>query len=484
MSIVGVADGLRFELRWETSVGKGAAAEATRGTLAVWLGPTLVWGVGRPDRTTAEGIEWSWIDLLEHLARRWMCIVWEEIDPLGFGLLPSKVRKAAQDRWSSLAEEKRDSEQRAVLRYEEAHNLAAALPGASPPSLWISREGNRMALSSGNRSTRWRPVPEVVRTLAALGDEIAARLKNLVDERAHLAVNAWAQRDKQDPDRLVSVAASFPLERIRELRGQRPANEFWGLTPDSDAPTQMMVAARMLSPAAPDVVTSRVLEWIRAQVHAATPDLDAMSVEAIAIVRESGPSRSFEMGYRLATWWRSIPGIASADGRVDPDQMLRNYGVEITEESLGWPHIDAVCCWGGTKGPAILVNRDGEHAQRYEGLRTSLAHEFCHLLVDRHRSLPVAEVLGGRCPVFVEQRANAFAAELLLPREVAGALLTASANHGKAVSSARRMFGVSAEIVAWQALRSSRKLKLATFNYLKDLVSDPDRFEAAYFETA
>jgi len=42
-----------------------------------------------------------------------------------------------------------------------------------------------------------------------------------------------------------------------------------------------------------------------------------------------------------------------------------------------------------------------------------------HLLVDRKGFLPLVEVFGGYAPKGAERRANAFAAELLLPRSVA-----------------------------------------------------------------
>ncbi len=44
-----------------------------------------------------------------------------------------------------------------------------------------------------------------------------------------------------------------------------------------------------------------------------------------------------------------------------------------------------------------------------------LAHEFCQLIVDRRQAVPLGILSGLGAPPVVERRANAFAAELLLP---------------------------------------------------------------------
>lgn len=46
----------------------------------------------------------------------------------------------------------------------------------------------------------------------------------------------------------------------------------------------------------------------------------------------------------------------------------------------------------------------------------TLAHELCHLLVDRSKAAPLMIASTPWAPAEIERRANAFAAELLLPR--------------------------------------------------------------------
>ena len=58
-----------------------------------------------------------------------------------------------------------------------------------------------------------------------------------------------------------------------------------------------------------------------------------------------------------------------------------------------------------------------------KGLRFTLAHELCHLLFDADAGQSLALASGPWAPVDVEQRANAFAAMLLMPTDVVHAAI-------------------------------------------------------------
>lgn len=161
---------------------------------------------------------------------------------------------------------------------------------------------------------------------------------------------------------------------------------------------------------------------------------------------------------------------------INPEAVLKSWKIEIKEIPLSNTALDAVCCWGARHGPVIFVNVQGKHAQKMQGRRSTLAHEICHLILDRRKALPLAEVFGGRVSRPVEARARAFAAEFLLPRRVAGPEIAGSADPEAAVTRLARRFGVSAEIVAWQARNSETLLPAKHFAYLRGLVSDPWRF--------
>jgi Zn-dependent peptidase ImmA (M78 family) len=79
-------------------------------------------------------------------------------------------------------------------------------------------------------------------------------------------------------------------------------------------------------------------------------------------------------------------------------------------------------------------------------------------------------------PRATEARARAFAAELLLPRSVAGEALAASKDPEGDVRRLCRRYNVSQEIVAWQARNSLLPLRALVTAYLRPLVSRPDAF--------
>jgi Zn-dependent peptidase ImmA (M78 family) len=65
--------------------------------------------------------------------------------------------------------------------------------------------------------------------------------------------------------------------------------------------------------------------------------------------------------------------------------------------------------------PLIFVNSRYEGGSYQSVRRFTLAHELCHLLIDRDAGKPLALASGPWAPRSVEQRANAFAAALLMP---------------------------------------------------------------------
>ena len=108
---------------------------------------------------------------------------------------------------------------------------------------------------------------------------------------------------------------------------------------------------------------------------------------------------------------------------VDPDPespmtkleiMLSNLEVTVRDVSLGEEGPRGVALAGRNLRPTILVNEDNQK-NKTRGKRFTLAHELCHILFDQRcaRSLAHSSTPWASPPV--EQRANAFAAMLLMP---------------------------------------------------------------------
>jgi Zn-dependent peptidase ImmA (M78 family) len=198
----------------------------------------------------------------------------------------------------------------------------------------------------------------------------------------------------------------------------------------------------------------KILQLLRALPASGTSEtLQTISAEAEATI-PNYIGRAHEQGATLAQWARQKFSLGT-DTKVEPADVLKNLGVDVHLSKLGSDLIDAVGTWDHRRGPALIVNLDGEHAQSIAGRRATLAHELCHILLDRNGSLPAAEVLGGSVPRHPEQRANAFAAEFLLPKTVVIARLRGVKNTLETIEDIMKQFGVSRELAAWQVINTA-----------------------------
>jgi len=129
--MIGPADGLQFDLTLET----GPTMDLAWGLGLVRLQGKAVWsGEDAAGRETA--LRWTWLDLLEFLARNWPWLVLEESYPIPVSpLFSGSLRREAEHRWerADLPEETIDREDEAVyLDRERALPVAEVLGGRAP----------------------------------------------------------------------------------------------------------------------------------------------------------------------------------------------------------------------------------------------------------------------------------------------------------------------------------------------------------------
>ena len=96
------------------------------------------------------------------------------------------------------------------------------------------------------------------------------------------------------------------------------------------------------------------------------------------------------------------------------ERMLELLGVRIRNVHLGEQGPRGVALAGGDLRATILINLDNQRNSA-RGRRFTLAHELCHILFDRSRARPLAHSSTPWASPSIEQRANAFAAMLLMP---------------------------------------------------------------------
>jgi Zn-dependent peptidase ImmA (M78 family) len=94
---------------------------------------------------------------------------------------------------------------------------------------------------------------------------------------------------------------------------------------------------------------------------------------------------------------------------------LNAADIQITDINLSDVELRAVSIFGPTQRPHILLNSNTRWAQSSSARRFTLAHELCHLILDREYGDELAIASGPWAPAAIEQRANAFAAAFLMP---------------------------------------------------------------------
>ena len=120
------------------------------------------------------------------------------------------------------------------------------------------------------------------------------------------------------------------------------------------------------------------------------------------------------------------------ESRVDVEALLDGWDVRLSEVDLEDPDLRAVAFVGSEHAPSIALNSNHRSAGSAQARRFTLAHELCHLLHDRSQGARLAMASGPWAPKAIEQRANAFAAWLLMPPE---SLNSAIASAGSPIDS-------------------------------------------------
>lgn len=473
--ILGDPAHLQFELRWEVATMPAAAtaADATRGTLRAHLAGRPVWG-SNPERPS--GFTWTWVELLEHLARHWAFILIEEGDPLGLGVPPEQLRAKVEERWSAITEEQQAAEEELLWSYLQSHDLSSALAGAYPTSMWLTREGNSLRVACKNIVVSV-PLHEGRTILSELGDAIAERLSGVaVDPRAGAAIAAWTARETIQPRQLVQIATGLEGDAIDSLTDVVAVTtlEF----DDAFRPDEYLAVARMAGSALAPSELSNLFSIIRAQPEVWTGPLDRAAEGVAAVLTQVRDKPLYDQGRAAARWLREHLSI-SEQHRTDPEEILTRWNVPLVDIKLSSAQLDAVSVWGPRRGPAVILNRKGPHG-RFNGRRATVAHEIGHLVMDRSDALPVAEVMGGRMSSRVEARARAFAAEFLVPERVAGQEVLEAATMselGEVVNRVAERYGASRELVAWQVYNAlDRRPPPMVATYLRSLVTNPQGF--------
>jgi hypothetical protein len=328
---------------------------------------------------------------VEFLAKSWRWLLWENGLPFELpGGSLTQVRVDLDRRWNLLSMAAREEEEDQLYSFEERHDLAWALMGAVALSVWLVREGNMCWISTQDAAVLV-PFKVVEEALQEFADAVISRLTG-IDERASAVRAGWDARARATTGEFVAIATGLERGVLSQLQGDHDPARFWELDADFTV-TELMAAAR-LAAALPTTDTAQMLNAIRSASRQDTSVLDTLSAAALQQIRTGPEWYPYDQGYFVAGWLRAEIGAASQDA-VNPEELLRHWGVQIQTIKLSTDTVDAVASWGPRHGPVVIVNTAGAHNSSRRGLRATYAHELAHLLLDRTTALPLAEVMGG-----------------------------------------------------------------------------------------
>ena len=422
----------------------------------VWAKGVMTVG-GEPliSREGGAAFDWTWIDLLEWLSKNWSTLLLEQDYP--FNMTPVSIltlQGECEQRWANMPDSIAEKEEEIVYRFLARHDVAQAFKGLFLPSVYLMRQGLLMEITNAELpSTQYLPLAEAAQDLERIGQGLSERAAmGVPGTRGAQAAEQWAQRATALSDQAVGLHTGLSATSLAAIDPDSDPN-FWEFNAEEPLlESELMAAARMTNGALQLEQQKQLLEQVRQLPRTPLKELDGLSA---AIKDEfTTADKPYDQGHWAAGWLRHKLAIKETEA-VDPGALLGRWGVAVTDINMPDSRLDALACWGPQHGPAVLLNRaEGRLPAHRHGQNSTLAHEICHLLLDRRDSLPVAEVLNGNMPERLEKRARAFAAELLLPRTAAEIMVRQRRKLALAVKDLSSDYEVSEELACWQIINS------------------------------
>ena len=463
---------LQFDFCWSDSTAAIAAFGPTHGTLAVSIGDNLIWGCSH-DNHSSEGLAGLWIELLEYLSNYWPYLILEQGYPFNaMPIRPSQLDRELESRWEFLDDHRQAEEEEISYAFKVSHNLAESSPGTLRPDLWIVREGG-LSFIEAQVATRsiYEQIPSasIKQLLTSVGEAISARLRTATDSRSIAAVTGWVNREFKSEEVLSQIATGLSEVYLGQVCDGDSFSQVLG-DPDSswyDDNVYLDLTYRCKGLLPPKSLRT-LLDRIRTSNKGVSQALTDISNLALAELEanEATLAKPYQQGRFLGNWLRAQ--VADDSGRVEPEAILSDWDVAVDKEDFGTRKLDAVAFWAHSRHPTILWNDSEKHRENKGARRATLAHEICHLLIDRLASLPLTAVAQGAMNRKLEQRANAFAAEFLCPQGEVEAEYIRTASVEQAINRCTSRFGVSKELAAVQLGKSAAVTNL---NHQREIVT-------------
>lgn len=300
-------------------------------------------------------------------------------------------------------------------RVEVSWDQSATPAGAEGVRFLCGAGVARVAL--GDVATALYPVlKEAVEYLYGRNPE-SARLRRLQQQIARLS-----RRREERLAWLLGFGASFS-DRRASVAGikaavsalpERARQAIWERSVHGGLFIEPFPAALMFGAVSPNLAPEDRIELLEHLAESVAPKVTSQ-IDTLAEETPLDEQSPREQGYELAQRFLARLDGTNEPSAVDVESILAELGVQTRWIRLEDEAIRGVAIAGPSYRPTILLNQRHRAHAYPPGIRFSLAHALCHLLYDRTRAREVALPSGPWSPKDVEQRANAFAAMLLMP---------------------------------------------------------------------
>ena len=383
-------------------------------------------------------VGWYLAPFLDWLATNWVALLHEERFPWpNPGTAPAAIAcNRALDDWIAANDPQGQEQYADAQDWYFRHGVRSAAAGGIFPDLFIrrvaddielswsgapmefTREGLAFESSAGHARVPVREVAEtILRTLewavnhppespAQYRDKITA-LKAKVDALRNVEYLELV-RTYVPPGVLESAIVAFDnIGQTSPLKGNQAAEPYINELPP---------AVAMFGGVSPDLSTHDVT-YLCEQIVAVQDGGDSPELADLVANRHSATlGVPYRDGHRFADELLEDMALLDSDF-IDVHAMCSRLEIDLQETELETNSIRGVAIAGEGFSPRIVVNRNHYFNQNDSGKRFTIAHELCHVLFDRTRARRVAHASSGRWAAQgIEQRANAFAAYLLMPR--------------------------------------------------------------------
>lgn len=433
--------------------GSGASADiaASWGAFQIWVdGINLCSQVDQGE--TLHSSHWYLLPVLEWLASSWDPLLHEERLPP-----PSNRFETAADlarATPALLFADAGASQALALderrfEWEQRHSIRAARDGGLLPDVRLRRLRGQIEISWNNFllagasdaefvATQGRTFQDPLEVAEALHEVLSdgvawLRLQRPSSERVRelsLAVDQLGLPDRAEERTawLAGLGHGRPqildhwqrvVRQAKEISSPAAFQGTFGASSGSGLVlTGSCEAALLFGSASPTIDQSDALDLARLlldQYQADAPD------GLRDLVRDEPPDPdlpAWEHGYELAESVLEAVGHELTSDRTDIEKFLRERDVDSKEIALSDRHVRAISFASPHHLPTLALNTSSRYFESASARRFTLAHELCHLLFDRAGGARLAVASGPWAPKVVEQRANAFAAMLLMPPQL------------------------------------------------------------------